>query len=98
MQSWGKVSSIPSANTLFKGRQTQIEDRERTMRGQTEKDERTGRERRDTEIKITEKRSKDRSETRHHRVITHCKREIVMTTSEVVNKEVLTNRTVSSVT
>jgi hypothetical protein len=33
-----------------------------------------------------EKRSKDRSETRHQRVRTHCKREIVMTTRGVVNK------------
>jgi hypothetical protein len=33
------------------------------------------------------KRSKDRSETRHQRVRTHCKREIVMTTSGVGNKQ-----------
>jgi hypothetical protein len=33
------------------------------------------------------KRLKDRSETRHQRVRTHCKREIVTTTSGVVNKQ-----------
>jgi hypothetical protein len=34
------------------------------------------------------KRSKDRSETRHQRVRTHCNKEILMTTSGVVNKQV----------
>jgi hypothetical protein len=42
MQPWGKVSSIPEANTRFEGWQTQ---RQRHI-------EETDRDRRDTEIKI----------------------------------------------
>jgi hypothetical protein len=29
MQTWGKVSSIPGANTLFEGRQIKTRDRDR---------------------------------------------------------------------
>jgi hypothetical protein len=49
MQPWGKVSSIPGANTLFEGREIQGE----TQRGDRDRrDTETDRDGRDTEIKI----------------------------------------------
>jgi hypothetical protein len=47
--------------------------------------------------KRTEKRSKDRSEARHQRVRSHCKRKTVITTSRLVNKQSVRNWRVSSV-
>jgi hypothetical protein len=65
----------------------QIEDRgeieERTQRRGTKK-----RDRREITEQITEDRSKDCSETQRQRVITHCKRKIIVTTSGVVYKQV----------
>jgi hypothetical protein len=81
------VSSIPGANTLFEGRQTQR--KKRSQIGETPNREKRDQRRRSRKIQAADpKRNQDRSETQRQRVITHCKIEIVVTTSEVVNKEV----------
>jgi hypothetical protein len=98
----GEVSSFRGANTVFEGQQIrqreetprQKRDTERRRRRDTDRRE-TGEstqigetQRRDRREITEQKRSKDRSETQRQKVRVHCKRKTVVTTSEVVNKEV----------
>jgi hypothetical protein len=69
------VSSIPDPNAVFEGQEIRYRQRERWERTKREKGDIEETPPKEITEQITEKRSKDRSETRQ-RVITHCEQRL----------------------